>query len=297
MSSLIGKRLPSHLLKPGGSQFLSLEDSSRFAQPLRVHAPRERERVQGVLEKIHADWHAAWFDAEVSAGIHSAVRIEDATPTRPGTGDEEVMPSMYSLLFGSVSAGAESAGLRSGGKGPLAIDVAQRAWESWRSSVYGAIGRLPAMHGESLAAAATCEAPPWPWAGGLDAVFSFGSTEWRLQLSAVEVDFVAGAASAEFSSTPSLPCGVLSPLKEALSQRSLTVRVELQPLVLSLGQLQSLTVGDIVVLSHPLDTPAQLNVDAGEIIVSAGETQPEPLCRAWLGQSGGNIAVELHPNP
>jgi hypothetical protein len=131
----------------------------------------------------------------------------------------------------------------------------------------------------------------------LDAVFSFGSTEWRLRLSAVEVDFVAGAVSAEFSSTASLPCGVLSPLKEALSQRSLTVRVELQPLVLSLGQLQSLTVGDIVVLSHPLDMPAQLNVDAGEIIVSAGETQPEPLCRAWLGQSDGNIAVELHPNP
>lgn len=296
MNSLTGKRLPSPLLKPGGSQLLPLEDSSGLAQPLRVHAPRERELVQGVLEKIHADWRAAWFDADVSGGINSAVRIEDATPTRPGTGDDDVMPSMYSMLFVSVGAGAESAG-RPGGKGPLAIDVAQRAWEAWRSSVYGAIGRLPAMQGESLATAATREAHPWPWAGGLDAVFSFGSTEWRLLLSAVEVDFVAGAASAEFSSTPSLPCGVLSPLKEALSQRSLTVRVELQPLVLSLGQLQSLTVGDIVVLSHPLDMPAQLNVDASEIIVSAGETQPEPLCRAWLGQSDGNIAVELHPNP
>lgn len=297
MSLLTGQRLPDALPEPGGSQFLSLEDSSRLALPLRVHALPERARVRDILQKIHGDWHAAWCDSEVSGGIDSGVRIEDVAPARPGGGSDEAMPSIYNLLFGTLGAGAEMGGSRPGAKGPLAAGVAQRAWEAWLSSVHGAIGRLPAVQGESLAAAGTRVAPPWPWAGGLDAVFSFGPAEWRLQISSAEVDFLLGSARPDISAAPSLSCGALFPLKTALSQRSLTVRVELQPLVLSLGQLQSLAVGDIVVLSHPLDLPARLNVDAGEIIVSPGETQPAPLCQAWLGQSDGNMAVELHPNP
>jgi hypothetical protein len=292
VSLLTGKRLQASPPESGGSPFLSLEDSSTLALPLRVHALRERESVRGILQKIHGEWLAAWSDAVVSGGIDSTVRMEDATPVRPENGGDDPMSWMYCLLFGGSAAEVEI-----GEKGPIALGVAQRAWEAWLSSIYRSIGRPLAVQGGSSAAVPVREAPPWPWAGGLDAVFSFGSIEWRLQLSAAEVEFVLGSARIELGPAPSLFCGALVPLTDALSQCELTVNVELQPLVLSLGQLQSLAVGDIVVLSHPLDMPAQLNVDAGEMIVPTGEAQPEPLCQAWLGKSDGNMAVELHPNP
>ncbi|KQO35431.1 hypothetical protein ASF19_23820 [Acidovorax sp. Leaf84] len=69
----------------------------------------------------------------------------------------------------------------------------------------------------------------------------------------------------------------------------------MQSLTLSLGQLQSLGVGDIVILSHSLDLPAQLKIDSNEVLGSLKEAQPLPLCQAWLGQLQGNMAVELHP--
>jgi hypothetical protein len=107
---------------------------------------------------------------------------------------------------------------------------------------------------------------------------------------------VGAERAARFLGRPSTACdpkkspqGSLTPVWQALARRTVRLRVETPPLELELCALTALRVGDVLLTSHTLDTPLAVSVHVGR-------RPGEPLCRGFLGRSGGIRAVELLPN-
>ena len=68
----------------------------------------------------------------------------------------------------------------------------------------------------------------------------------------------------------------------ALGTHALGLRAMLTGVELSLRQIQSLRVGDVVPLRHRLDEPALLETRDAFVV-----------CQGWLGQQSGCVAVEM----
>jgi len=78
----------------------------------------------------------------------------------------------------------------------------------------------------------------------------------------------------------------LVPVTDALQRRPLRLRVGLDPLSLTLGELRSLQLGDVLTVPHPLERAFQVDV-------ADGIGEPRLLCQAYLGAVGLRRAVEL----
>lgn len=74
----------------------------------------------------------------------------------------------------------------------------------------------------------------------------------------------------------------LSDPREALAALPTRLHVELSGVEITLGQIQSLALGDVLLLPHPLTQP--LHVVA---------TQGQSICAGYLGQQQGHKAIEL----
>jgi flagellar motor switch protein FliM len=74
----------------------------------------------------------------------------------------------------------------------------------------------------------------------------------------------------------------VTPLEHALARERIVLRAVLAGAELNLGQLQSLSPGDVIPLEHPVDAPLKITAADGA-----------PLCDGWLGQRQGHIAIEL----
>lgn len=74
----------------------------------------------------------------------------------------------------------------------------------------------------------------------------------------------------------------LVPLSQALSDRKLSLQVELSSCELDFGSLQSLCIGDIVPLPHSLDAPLMVSTAQGA-----------QVCAGFLGRQAGFKAIEL----
>ena len=80
---------------------------------------------------------------------------------------------------------------------------------------------------------------------------------------------------------------VETPVLAAIAARSVTLRVELAPVEVDLGTLQSLRVGDVLTLPHRLEQPLDLHAPDAPATVA---------CTAYLGSRDGRRAVELIPS-
>ena len=125
-----------------------------------------------------------------------------------------------------------------------------------------------------------------PWSGALWLQWPWCHGVWRLRLPYRAVVALLGEEAPGPATRPTVRDAALLPLGQALGEQRLAVRVELQPVDLSLGQLQDLRLGDVVALDHALDQPLR--------VVTADGV---PVCGAWLGQREGRIAVELDGRP
>ncbi len=76
----------------------------------------------------------------------------------------------------------------------------------------------------------------------------------------------------------------LSPIREAVGDAVVSLGAQLRPVELTLGQIGSLQVGDVVVLPHALDLPLQVVNGSGAM-----------LCEAYLGCGDACRALELLP--
>ena len=135
---------------------------------------------------------------------------------------------------------------------------------------------------------------PGPWSGAVVLALDWGGVRWVLHLNASAVEQVLASCGELGAGSRDQAEGAvrkpLVPLASALHSQTVTVRLELDPISLSLGQLQSLAPGDVITLTHALEQPALLRLQSRQ-----GMDAGELLCTGWLGQSQGRLGIEFQP--
>jgi len=76
----------------------------------------------------------------------------------------------------------------------------------------------------------------------------------------------------------------LTALGTAIGPAATALRAQLRPVELTLGQIRSLQLGDVVVLPHALDQALEVRTDAGTLV-----------CEAYLGRMGRHRSLEVLP--
>lgn len=76
----------------------------------------------------------------------------------------------------------------------------------------------------------------------------------------------------------------LTALGAAVGPATAVLRAQLRPVELTLGQIRSLQMGDVVVLPHALDQALEVRSDAGTLV-----------CEAYLGRMDGHRSLEVLP--
>lgn len=173
--------------------------------------------------------------------------------------------------------------------GSLAQEVAVRAATelvNTLSAVFGA--QVPDV---SPALPAPPEADARPWSGAVRMRLAWGRSGAEHWLH-ISPRLTVAHASLQSASTakPGAFRGKLTPVLQAIGQEPLSFQVELLPAELSLGDLESLRVGDVLTLPHRLETPLTVRSNSGD----GGHSSPlAPTCLAFLGARGGRRAIEL----
>lgn len=270
------------------SPLLSIEDSRRLARPLRSRNHAERELVRDTLQKIYSDWFAQWALPSAQAGAPAQIRLID-TVTESVLSDERAQELTKLVLFGERVTRPDLTARPNDGWA-MSEDLGSDAWSAWQAALaplFEGAGRMGVSPGRVD-----------PWSGALHIAFPWADDEWVLHLNALQVDRLLGRRRAQPVPNPpsSTKSPSLIPLSRAMHGHALTVRVELGSLSLNLGQLWSLSVGDVVTLDHALDTPAAMYlVSSGSDSSNSAQADAAPLCATWLGQASGQMAVELLP--
>ncbi|MGI4848744.1 MAG: FliM/FliN family flagellar motor C-terminal domain-containing protein [Janthinobacterium lividum] len=170
---------------------------------------------------------------------------------------------------------------------PLSRQAVLGAWQDWWTMLARRCS-VADLEPSSLPAPAHAGVA---WSGALDLCMPWcgGWLYLRLPRSAIGnllADDLAGAAQPASSLSSGAKRGRQPALKtsvlQALARQSLDLKVELEPVRLTVGQLLHLKAGDVVSTAHLLDAPARVAVLCGQ-----------PLCLGWPGQMGGRRAIEL----
>ena len=270
---------PSVLLDPAAS--------ARRARPLHHWSRARQESVRSHFEEVHRAWCTDWLpggasvsgDAEVwisDSEAETALTPEDATIFWSFVDSTVVMPGYHAVhaiaraMFGA-DATREMAGMADG--------VARAAWADW-------LRRLTAAPVPAASELQEVDPPKGrigstPWSGALWLRWRWCGGLWRLALPH-EVAAAWANPESERSSASALAAPSATGLNQALAREQITLRAVLGGTELNLGQLQSLCVGDVIPLEHPLDAPLK-------VITAEGAE----LCDGWLGRRHGHIAVEM----
>lgn len=160
--------------------------------------------------------------------------------------------------------------------GTVAPSVGSAAFADLRSAMAAALELVPADAGLQGDQPAT-----GPWCGCVAVELPLAGYPLRMMLNASCVEAAVPAATAADAQRGTGGVGLVSP-EAAMSGQILTLKVELDACELDIGTLQSLRIGDVVPLSHPLDAPAR--------VLAAGD---QHVCDAYLGKQGSRKAAEL----
>lgn len=267
-SLLTGEGQVSALLSPAESRVL--------ARPLRAWSLSQVAVIQDACQAVYDTWCREWG---LPAGkVHVADVCSASEYLDDGAAEDALLP----WLFGEHPFGAAAGGH------DMASQLCARAWDAWQ--VVLAPLAPPVSSSHAIPA----------WSGRLVVAFPWGDGAWRRLLEGETVERLLnaqekrGASDMTLSSpTKATRQAALVPLNHAMANHPLSVLIQLQPVALSLAQLQSLSLGDVVTLDHRLSAPALVHLDATNILQNAVAAEP-PLCTAWLGQVNGRMAVELH---
>lgn len=285
------------------------------AYPLRWWSPDHLSQVATAMEKLVLAWSQDWSahtfgEAGADDCIQACERPEwaqsvhwapaavdnglDAGPglwwgAEPGARqDADTMDRLIQAMFGPPA--QLSAAVAVDATEETAVEAAKAAWaDLWRR--IGLLWHVPTL-AEGPAAAAVEPAfvrPPaqWfkPWAGAILVRLRVCGTGLVLLVSGSEMEtFMRGHRAWPAPSAGQAPRIV--PLWDAVAPIAARIRAELRPVELSLGAIHALRTGDVVELSHALDTPLQARTEQGAL-----------LCEAFLGKSGGHRAIEVLSAP
>lgn len=133
-----------------------------------------------------------------------------------------------------------------------------------------------------------------PWSGAVMCRLLLADT--LMEPLVVHIGPVVAACLCDLSKNPSLPSSerhALTSVVDALSHQKLALDVHLGQAEVELGMLQSLRVGDVVVLSHELDQPASVQL---KLKGHAEHNERMVLFGAHLGRRGDFKAIEAIAN-
>lgn len=254
------------------------------ARPLLAWSHAQQVEVQEHLRQLLLSWQAAWGLADAAMSTSGPTvqaadtpladrqtvlwRFDDA-PTADLS--QPALRALQSALFG------ETAHLSSvSGPAVIAPEIAQIAWSDWQHRLASTLGApLSAWSAET-----ETNYTPSPWSGTLSAKLTWCKTRCTLLLPGYIVQKLVRPAEPRRALDPQ----PLAHLADALRDQHLNVQARLRDVTLTLGELEHLSPGDVVLLPHRLETP--LHVLGPD---------DEALCNAWLGQQAGRIALELSP--
>ncbi len=283
---------PAPALESGG--LLSLDDSRCKSRELRSWSHAARDCLRSLFQEVYDRWRQDWGVAAGIAASEAQVRVLE-TSVGNAFSDAKAQQLLGSLMFGEPPAACDFSATDHP-NAPLARQLSVQAWDAWSSSIL----QILAQGAEAIPSSGVSRFSDAMalWSGDLTITFPWGEGLWALCLSASATERILKghgfrSPPQEFPAPETLRA--LVPLVDALLPKSLSVRVELTSVTLSLGQLQTLALGDVVTLDHQLDAPATVLLEPSLAVSVANSAPPIPLCAAWLGQLQGKMAVELHP--
>lgn len=245
--------------------FANLEQAQR-ARPLRCWSERQIGIVRGGAQARLEEWCRDW---SLDAKTARVVLGEGDAP--PPFSPDSLQRALQTALFGATGQGG-SPGLG----GVISREIRTRAWNDLRS-------RLLSWSGVDLLERVDGSGPPvssGAWSGDLPLHWSWGGLAGRWWLTGdVVATLLPRSPATTIEARPKVPLG------KALAGQTVAVQVGLSSVALRLGDLASLSEGDIVRLPHALHEPLAVSLAAGHM----------PLCAGWLGQRHGLKALELAP--
>lgn len=212
-------------------------------------------------------------------------------------------------LFGAAPPSAETAEISAvvEPSGSIALDVGEDAWAALQAACTGLMPN--AVRSIPGAMQAPDPGDARPWSGAVRALVWLGASEapaFHLHLSPASAAAVFKSARLTPKCPPHDPQPPPAPsplrsLAQALSRHPLQVHVRLRDVAVTLGQLQSLRQGDVLLTAHDLSWP--LTVWPGRAVdhatAGSGKTPPaasaQPMSAGWLVQHSGSTAVALMP--
>lgn len=196
------------------------------------------------------DENQVWIDMGHSDELMAQFLLKSSSSTKPS----RLLEQLCDEAFADFLAGIKTA---------LELPHGERSFLQRRS---GKSVEIPASHQR-------------PWSGAVRIVFSLDEElSFILHLGPARVAALMKTAGS-VSRKPTLS---VASLNEALAGHAARLRVELTPVDISVGNLASLTVGDVLVLPHLLTQTLHVRTEDGQ-----------PLCDGYLGQLQGQRAIEL----
>ncbi|MDB5874608.1 MAG: hypothetical protein JWQ07_4050 [Ramlibacter sp.] len=275
--------MASSVLYPSSPAF---DDAAALARPLIWRSGQELADVSARLSPAWTQWQSDWLPDERAASTAKVVcRLahEDAS-SRAANWSLIGLGSGACAWVDAPQDGAARASewlfqteqtQRPSSDG-VARSVAVKAWASLMDEL-----RVVLDLKESPAAEQPESAIFKPWSGAIRVSLQNDCGHMlTLLLNAACVGKLV-VAVARVASAPSVKGADLISLNQAIAQRGLTLKVQLAPCELDIGTLESLQVGDVVPLAHPLESPLRVSVNGA------------PVCAAYLGRRGEHKAIEL----
>lgn len=168
----------------------------------------------------------------------------------------------------------------------VAEHVARDAWQDLCRELASAFD-ADVVADSSACATALPAGHRLPWSGAVVAQLTTAGATLQPLVVHLGPAVATGHCPAD-AARPQVARSALTPVSEALGHRGVTLDVHLARAEVELGMLQSLRLGDVVVLSHALDRPASVRWSA-----CAQADEAPPLFDAHLGRRGARKAVEL----
>lgn len=266
------------------------------ARALRWAPAPALERLSTRLQGAWNSWAAQWglaagtvqaFNAWESPAAAAAPAWQALGAARIGSAGTAPAQGLQHRLFGPAPLPSrhDEAPAPAG----VAREVAIRAWSALVAGLGTELGTGTTVHDGPAAPVGPSDLKPWS-----------GAVQIRLPLDD------ADAASALWLHLPpalALQQAELSPpaaaarrtrprvvpMAQAIGARRLRLTVELAPVELLLGELQTLRIGDVLTLPHRLDTPLAVRQQS----TGGDAAVPGPACHGYLGARDGVRAVEL----
>lgn len=187
---------------------------------------------------------------------------------------------LHQALFGET---AKATALSSTGvpTGEIAAEIVDAAWRDLLAKLSRAL-HIPAQAADLLPQQALPSPDSKLWQGAVQIELPWHGRLLCLHLNAACVAAMVPARQALLAVPAASPPPALMP---ALAQQVLSVSVQMTPLEISIGDLQSLRINDVVLLPHRLDQAVLVGIKDGR-----------DLACGFLGKSRGNWAIEWEAN-